>query len=98
MKYRALESFSGALSMHVGETRELNDNDVTKDLLRAKYIEEVKPEKPNIEKKLQDEIKELKKQIKELKKAPKTPVEKTNMEQKPSKDVKPDESKPDSSK
>jgi len=93
MKYRALESFSGALSMHVGEVRELNNEDIIKDLLGAKYIEEVKPEKPNKENELQSEIEALKKQIEELTKVPDVPVENTNTEQETSKDVKPDESK-----
>jgi uncharacterized membrane protein YukC len=93
MKYRALESFSGALSMHVGEVRDLNNKDIIKDLLKAKFIEEVKPEKPSKEKELQSEIEALKKQIEELTKEPDAPVETDNTEQETSKDVKPDESK-----
>ncbi len=114
MKYRALVSFSGALSMHQGEVRELNNKATIKDLLKAKYIEEVK-EKPNKEEELQDkinlkdgEIEELKKQIAELTKVkekspePQPPVKpsgkKSDKPKKPKKDVKPDESKPDNSK
>lgn len=40
--YKALISFSGLVSMHKGETRELNDPIIIKDLLRAGYIEEIK--------------------------------------------------------
>lgn len=39
--YRALVSFSGRISMAVGEVREISDKEVVKDLLNAKYIEEV---------------------------------------------------------
>lgn len=43
--YRALKSFSGAISMHEGETREIEDADVVADLLKAGYIAEVKPKR-----------------------------------------------------
>ena len=45
MRIKALESFSGAFSMHKGEIRECEDKEVIKDLLQAGYIEEVKTEK-----------------------------------------------------
>lgn len=41
--YRAKLSFSGKVSMAEGEVKEINDAAVAKDLLRAGYIEEVKP-------------------------------------------------------
>lgn len=41
--HKALKSFSGTISMCEGETREIKDADVVADLLRAGYIEEVKP-------------------------------------------------------
>ena len=41
MKYRALESFSGKISMYKGEIRELT-KEVAKDLLKANYIEKIK--------------------------------------------------------
>ena len=41
--HKALKSFSGAISMCEGETREIKDDDLVADLLRAGYIEEVKP-------------------------------------------------------
>ena len=43
MAYKALKSFSGLVSMRGGEVRETLDADIAKDLLRAGYIEEVKP-------------------------------------------------------
>lgn len=43
--HKALKSFSGAISMCEGETREIKDADLVADLLRAGYIEEVKPTK-----------------------------------------------------
>ncbi len=45
MKYKALKSFSGLVSMYEGETREITDKDIISDLLQAKYIEEVKEAK-----------------------------------------------------
>ncbi len=46
MKVRALVSFAGTFSMYKGEVRECNDKAILKDLLKCKYIEEVKSEKP----------------------------------------------------
>jgi hypothetical protein len=46
MKIRALVSFSGALSMSKGEIRECSNKAILQDLLQAKYVEEVKREKP----------------------------------------------------
>ena len=43
--HRALKSFSGAISMYDGETREIEDAEIVADLLRAGYIEEVKPKR-----------------------------------------------------
>ena len=45
MKYKALTSFAGKISMHQGEEREIADKDIISDLLKAGYIEKVKPEK-----------------------------------------------------
>ena len=45
MKIKALVSFSGVLSMYAGEEREYSDKAILLDLLKAKYIEEVKTEK-----------------------------------------------------
>lgn len=41
--HRALKSFSGIISMHEGETREIDSAELVADLLKAGYIEEVKP-------------------------------------------------------
>lgn len=43
--YKALKSFSGAISMHEGETREIDNAELVADLLKAGYIEEVKPKR-----------------------------------------------------
>jgi hypothetical protein len=43
MEYKARVNFSGNLSMNVGEIRKIDDVNIAKDLLRAGYIEEVKP-------------------------------------------------------
>ena len=41
--YKAKVSFSGVVSMNVGEIKEIADVSIAKDLLKAGYIEEVKP-------------------------------------------------------
>ncbi len=41
--YKALKSFSGVLSMSVGDVQDIADVNIAKDLLRAGYIEEIKP-------------------------------------------------------
>ena len=46
MKIRAVENFSGLISMRKGEERELNDELLLKDLLKAGYVEEVAPVQP----------------------------------------------------
>lgn len=43
--YKALVSFSGIISMAKDEVREIKDKVIIKDLLKAGYIEEVKPTK-----------------------------------------------------
>jgi hypothetical protein len=45
MLYKALVSFSGAVSMTMGEVKEITDKAIVEDLLKAGYIEEVKTEK-----------------------------------------------------
>lgn len=53
--HKALKSFSGVISMHEGETREIDDAELVADLLRAGYIEEVKPKRGRSTKKSGDE-------------------------------------------
>ena len=43
LMYRAKVSFSGVVSMSVGEVADIADVTIVKDLLSAGYIEEVKP-------------------------------------------------------
>lgn len=52
MKIRAVENFSGLISMSKGEERELNNEFLLNDLLKAGYIEEVAPvqQKKNVSK------------------------------------------------
>lgn len=45
MKYKALVSFVGQISMAKDEVREISDKELISDLLQAKYIEKVQ-EKP----------------------------------------------------
>lgn len=47
MKVKALIGFGGAFSMYKGEIKECNNNVILQDLLKSKYVEEVKePEEP----------------------------------------------------
>lgn len=48
-KVKALCSFSGAVSMGVGETKEISDKNIVADLVSAGYVVEIK-EKPKKEK------------------------------------------------
>lgn len=62
MLYKALISFSGKVNMAMDEVREISDQSIAKDLLKAGYIEEVKPEKkvkpePKVEPKVEPEKK-----------------------------------------
>ena len=41
--YKAKVSFSGVVSMNVGEVADIADVNIAKDLFKAGYIEEVKP-------------------------------------------------------
>lgn len=52
--HRALKSFSGVISMHEGETREIDNAELVADLLRAGYIEEAKPKRGRSTKKSGD--------------------------------------------
>lgn len=46
VKYKALVSFSGAISMAMGEIREISDKSIATDLLKNNYIIELKEIKP----------------------------------------------------
>lgn len=43
--YRAIRGFSGLIHMRKNEVKEIKDKEIVKDLLKAGYIVEVKPEK-----------------------------------------------------
>lgn len=43
--YKAKVGFSGLISMKKNEVREIKDKKIVEDLLKAGYIEEVKPTK-----------------------------------------------------
>lgn len=43
--YRALVTFSGKVSMAVGDVMDISDKSIVNDLLNAGYIEEVNPPK-----------------------------------------------------
>lgn len=46
MRIRAIENFSGPISMSKGEERELDNEPLLNDLLKAGYIVEVAPVQP----------------------------------------------------
>ena len=46
MEYKATKSFTGKISMAVGEVRDIPDKTLAKELLRAGYIIEMKADKP----------------------------------------------------
>lgn len=52
--HKALKSFSGVISMHEGETREIDNAELVADLTKAGYIEEVKPKRSGSAKKSGD--------------------------------------------
>ncbi len=45
MKVKALKSFSGAVSMHEGEVRDIENKDILDDLAAAGYIEPDAPKR-----------------------------------------------------
>ena len=49
--YKALVSFSGAVSMSKGEVKDISDPIIVKDLVKAGYIEEIKPAESKAKKK-----------------------------------------------
>ncbi len=51
MLYKALISFCGLISMAEGEVREISDSSIAKDLLKARYVEEIKAEGKKTKKK-----------------------------------------------
>ncbi len=58
--FKALKSFCGKVSMKKGETKDINDKEIIKDLLNAGYIAEVKEEVKKIEEKVEEKAKKPK--------------------------------------
>lgn len=50
MKLKALKSFAGKISMYEGEVREVLDEAIAKDLLRAGHVEKAKDVENSVEK------------------------------------------------
>lgn len=59
--YKALVSFGGKVSMGAGEVRDLTDATIIKDLLRAGYIEEIKPAEKVVKAKAEEKTKKTSK-------------------------------------
>ena len=71
--FKALKSFGGKISMKKGEVKDINDEDIVKDLINAGYIEEIKEETKEIKEKIINEVKKIDEEIKEdIKKVRKT--------------------------
>lgn len=70
MKYEAIESFSGIISMSKGEVREIPNENLAKELMKAGFITKYKSDNAKeIKKELEDanaKIEELEKTIEEL--------------------------------
>ena len=70
MKYEAIESFSGIISMAKDEVREIPNEDLAKELMKAGFITKYKPDNAKeLKKKLEEansKIEELEKTIEEL--------------------------------
>ena len=63
--YKAKKSFSGIISMKKGETKDLKDAFVIKDLLNAGYIEEIEEEAKKIETEVKQEAKKIETEVKQ---------------------------------
>ena len=57
MKLKALKSFVGKIAMNIGEVKEIVDEKIAKDLIKAGHAVEVKAEKVEAKKKAQKEDK-----------------------------------------
>lgn len=70
MKYEAIEGFSGIISMSKGEVKEIPNEDLAKELMKAGFITKYKPDNAKeLKKELEDanaKIEELLKTIDEL--------------------------------
>lgn len=62
MRYMALTSFSGVISMSMGEVRKISDKAIVRDLLKAGYIQELK--ETNIKKVVEQKDTKIKKGVK----------------------------------
>ena len=67
MLYKALKSFGGKVSMRKGETKEINDNNLVKDLLKVGYIEQITTDAPISEQVSEQVDAEVSKEVKKPK-------------------------------
>lgn len=70
MKYRALVSFTGTISMAGGEVREISDLAIAKNLLKCGYIEEIGEKKSEKITEKATETEEVSEKVAEKKKSP----------------------------
>ena len=72
MLYMATVSFSGIITMKKGEVREISDQSLVDDLLKAGYIIPYEPTSKKVEKEPKDDVKEDVKPEKKTKRKGKT--------------------------
>jgi ribosomal protein S19E (S16A) len=66
--YKALKSFSGLVTMAENDIKEIKDEKIVKDLLKAGYIEKVKDETKNIKKDIENVVDKVEEEIKKVSK------------------------------
>ena len=59
MKVKALVSFSGTVTMSVGEIKDINQKEIVKDLLNAGYVKKIGKNEDTEEEELEDKSDEV---------------------------------------
>lgn len=63
--YKALKSFSGLVNMTKNEIKEIKDEAIAKDLLKAGYIEKVKKEAKTVKEDIEKVVEVVEEKVKE---------------------------------
>lgn len=66
--YKALKSFSGLVNMTKNEIKEIKDEVIAKDLLKAGYIEKVKEESKTVKEDIEKVVEKVEEKVIEAKK------------------------------
>lgn len=70
--FKALKSFCGKVSMKKGETKDLDDENLIKDLINSGFIEEIKDEIKKVDTEIKNEAEKIEEKIKKEVKKTKT--------------------------